>query len=100
MEKIVECVPNISEGRNAEVISACVNEVRAVGGVTVLDVSSDADHNRTVITFVGEPDCAAEAAVRCAEEKNSRWARMRMVSRQTAIGSHSATNQATVATEK
>lgn len=68
MTKLVECVPNISEGRNAEVISACVNEVRAVGGVAVLDVSSDADHNRTVITFEGEPEAAGEAAVRLAKK--------------------------------
>lgn len=66
--KLVECVPNISEGRRQDVIDRCVAEVRAVPGVTVFDVSSDADHNRTVITYVGEPEAAGDAAVRLAKK--------------------------------
>jgi len=53
MAKIVECVPNFSEGRNKEVIEAIVDEVRKTAGVKLLDYSSDTDHNRTVVTFVG-----------------------------------------------
>ncbi|MGB9840215.1 glutamate formimidoyltransferase [Thermovenabulum sp.] len=62
MKKIVECVPNISEGRRKEVIEAIVDEVRKVEGVKLLDVKSDESHNRTVITFVGEPQAVKKAA--------------------------------------
>ena len=68
MAKIVECVPNISEGRNPEIIEAVVNEVRKVAGVTLLDYCSDASHNRSVITFLGEPNGVAEAAVAVAKK--------------------------------
>ena len=68
MAKIVECVPNISEARNPEVVEAVVNEVRNTAGVTLLDYSSDMNHNRTVITFFGSPEGAAEAAVRLAKK--------------------------------
>ena len=68
MAKIVECVPNISEGRNTEVIEAVIDQVRAVKGVTLLDYSSDASHNRTVITFLGNPEGVAEAAVAVAKK--------------------------------
>ena len=68
MAKIVECVPNISEGRNPEVIEAVLNEVRAVPGVTLLDHSSDVSHNRTVITFLGDPEGVATAAVNLAKK--------------------------------
>ncbi|MDR1978489.1 MAG: glutamate formimidoyltransferase [Synergistaceae bacterium] len=65
MAKLVECVPNFSEGRRTEVVDAIVNAARAVRGVKVLDHSSDADHNRTVLTFVGEPQAAKTAAFAC-----------------------------------
>jgi glutamate formiminotransferase len=65
MTKLVECVPNFSEGRRKEVIEAIVNEARAVSGVKVLDHSSDLDHNRTVLTFIGEPQAAKSAAFKC-----------------------------------
>ena len=68
MAKIVECVPNISEGRNTKVIEAIVDTVRAVKGVTLLDYSSDPSHNRTVITFLGNPDGVKEAAVSLAKK--------------------------------
>ncbi|NOX44442.1 MAG: glutamate formiminotransferase, partial [Caldiserica bacterium] len=55
-EKIVECVPNISEGRARETIEAVVSAVRAIPEVRVLDVESDPDHNRSVITFAGTPE--------------------------------------------
>ncbi len=63
MAKIVECVPNISEGRRTEVIEACVDTVRQTPGVTLLDYSPDTSHNRTVITFLGSPEGVENAAV-------------------------------------
>lgn len=62
MAKIVECVPNFSEGCNQEVIDAITAEVKKVQGVTLLNVQSDASHNRTVVTFIGEPAAVKQAA--------------------------------------
>ena len=62
MSKLVECVPNFSEGRRPEVIEAIVNEVRLVPNVKVLDIKPDASHNRVVVTFVGEPQAVKTAA--------------------------------------
>ena len=59
--KLVECVPNISEGRRGDVIEA-VAAAAAVPGVTLLNVDPGADTNRTVITFVGDPDAVLEGA--------------------------------------
>lgn len=64
MKPIVECVPNFSEGRRPEIVAAIVEAITSVPGVNLLDSSSDADHNRSVITFVGEPDAVVEAAFR------------------------------------
>ena len=60
--KLVECVPNFSEGKRKEVIEAIVNETRAAD-VKVLDIESDANHNRSVLTFVGEPGAVKDAAL-------------------------------------
>ena len=60
--KLVECVPNISEGRNAEVYNAVAAAATSVPGVTMLNIDPGADTNRTVITFVGEPEAVAEGA--------------------------------------
>ncbi|MGQ9478168.1 MAG: glutamate formimidoyltransferase [Candidatus Bipolaricaulia bacterium] len=62
--KLIEAVPNISEGRDREKIEAIVAEVRAIRGVALLDVDPDPDHNRTVITFAGPPEAIEEAALR------------------------------------
>ena len=62
MARIVECVPNFSEGRNKEVIESIVDEVRKTEGVKLLDYSSDKDHNRSVVTFLGGPEEVEEAA--------------------------------------
>ena len=62
MQQIVECVPNFSEGRRQEVIDAIVAAIASVPGAAVLDVQSDADHNRTVVTFVGEPEAVLAGA--------------------------------------
>lgn len=64
MAKIVECIPNFSEGRNHEVIDALAGEARSVPGVALWDYSSDASHNRSVFTLAGGPDEIAEAAFR------------------------------------
>ncbi|HLJ74657.1 MAG TPA: glutamate formimidoyltransferase, partial [Thermoanaerobaculia bacterium] len=60
--KLVECVPNISEGRRPEVYNAVANAAASVPGVTLLNVDPGADTNRTVITFVGDPDAVFEGA--------------------------------------
>jgi glutamate formiminotransferase/formiminotetrahydrofolate cyclodeaminase len=60
---LVECIPNFSEARRPEVIEAILKAI-AAAGVTVLDRHSDADHNRTVVTFVGPPEAVEEAAFR------------------------------------
>ena len=68
MAKIIQCVPNISEGRRSEVIEAVVDEVRSTPGVTLVDYSSDASHNRSVITFLGNEDSVGEAAFKLAKK--------------------------------
>lgn len=79
MERIIECVPNFSEGRNMEIINAIVDAIRNGGqaavcaepGVKVLDVDPGEATNRTVVTFVGSPEAVVEAAfqgVKCAGE--------------------------------
>lgn len=60
--KLVECVPNFSEGRRPEVVEAIRDAIASVEGVSVLDVSSDASHNRSVITFIAPVEAAVEAA--------------------------------------
>ena len=62
MDKLVECIPNFSEGRRPEVVDQIVAAITGVPGVVLLDRESDADHNRSVITFVAEPESALEAA--------------------------------------
>lgn len=65
--RIVECVPNFSEGRDRAVIHAIADAIREVPGVKLLDVDPGKSTNRTVYTFVGEPDDVVEAAFRAAE---------------------------------
>lgn len=64
MRRIVECVPNYSEGRDKNVIEAIVAAIQTVDGVKVLDVDPGEATNRTVVTFVGEPEPVCEAAFR------------------------------------
>ena len=65
---IVECVPNFSEGRDARKVDAISAAAGSVDGVSVLDVSLDPDHNRSVITFAGAADAVAEGAFRAVEQ--------------------------------
>ncbi|MGY8764102.1 MAG: glutamate formimidoyltransferase [Fidelibacterota bacterium] len=62
MEKLVECVPNFSEGRDQNKIGDIVKQMSDVPGITVLDVDSGPDTNRTVVTIVGSPQAVGEAA--------------------------------------
>ncbi|AUT05613.1 MULTISPECIES: glutamate formimidoyltransferase [Streptococcus] len=64
MSKIVECIPNFSEGRNQDVIDGLVKTAKSVAGVTLLDYSSDASHNRSVFTLVGDEESIQEVAFR------------------------------------
>ena len=57
----MECVPNVSEGRRRETVEELASLLRAVPGISLLDTSSDADHNRTVFTYVGEPEAVLQA---------------------------------------
>ena len=61
-KKLLECVPNFSEGNNSEIIQSITNEVKSVEGVTLLNVDPGKATNRTVVTFVGNPDAVIEAA--------------------------------------
>ena len=64
MKRLIECVPNFSEGRDPARVDALVAAMSTVEGVYVLDREMDADHNRSVITLAGEPEAVAEAALR------------------------------------
>ncbi len=64
MTQLIECIPNFSEARRPEVIDQIVAAITSVEGARLLDRSSDLDHNRTVLTFAGEPFVVEEAAFR------------------------------------
>ncbi|MEK6302581.1 MAG: glutamate formimidoyltransferase [Acidobacteriota bacterium] len=68
MRNIVECIPNFSEGRRAQVIDQIVAAIKSVPGAVLLDSESDADHNRSVVTFVAEPDRVVDAAIAAAKK--------------------------------
>src|SRR6266478_790128 len=64
MQKLIECVPNFSEGRDQNIIRQVTDAIESVDGVSLLDVDPGASTNRTVVTVVGDPDAAVEAAFR------------------------------------
>ena len=68
MRKLMECVPNFSEGRDLELVEKIIDEARKVEGITILDYSSDKDHNRSVLTMIGTPEQVKEAAINCAKK--------------------------------
>ena len=68
MRQLVECVPNFSEGRDAAKMDAIVQSIVSVPEVVLLDRESDADHNRSVLTFAGPPAAVADAALRAVEK--------------------------------
>ena len=63
MRKIVECIPNFSEGRRSEVVDQIVAAIKSTSGAVLLDRESDPDHNRSVVTFVAPPDRVVDAAI-------------------------------------
>ena len=63
MNQILECVPNFSEGRNLDVIEKICDSFRGKEGVRLLDYTWDYDHNRSVVTVIGEPDALRDAMV-------------------------------------
>src|SRR5260221_9054350 len=63
MPGIVECVPNVSEGRRLDVIDGLARVITATPGIRLLDRTSDPDHNRSVFTFAGDPDAVERAAL-------------------------------------
>jgi glutamate formiminotransferase len=68
LSPVVECVPNFSEGRDPVIVSAIARAVAVVPGVVLLDTTSDQDHNRSVLTFAGEPGAVVEAAFEAVRE--------------------------------
>jgi glutamate formiminotransferase/glutamate formiminotransferase/formiminotetrahydrofolate cyclodeaminase len=66
MDRLVQCVPNFSEGRRPETVRALVDTIKAVPGVILLDEEMDHDHHRAVLTFVGSPEAVEEAAFQVA----------------------------------
>ncbi len=64
MQKLIECVPNFSEGRNSDVIRQITAAIESVEGISLLNVDPGASTNRTVVTFAGSPEAAVEAAFR------------------------------------
>lgn len=64
----MECVPNFSEGRDEKVVEQIIDEVRKIEGITILDYSSDKDHNRTVLTMIGSPEQVKKAAIDSAKK--------------------------------
>ena len=68
MKKLMECVPNFSEGRDEAIVEQIIDEVRKIEGITILDYSSDKDHNRTVLTMIGSPEQVREAAINSAKK--------------------------------
>ncbi len=68
MSRLVECIPNFSEGKRPEVIKAIADAIASVESAVILDIHSDIDHNRSVITFVVEPENAVMAGFRAFEK--------------------------------
>ena len=69
---IIECVPNFSEGRNLDIIKQITHEIEQVEGVKLLDVDPGKATNRTVVTFVGEPNAVIEAAFKAIKKADSK----------------------------
>src|SRR2546426_3305289 len=68
MQNLIECVPNFSEGRDLDAIRQITDAIESVDGVALLDVDPGASTNRTVVTFVGNPNAAVEAAFRAIQK--------------------------------
>ena len=82
MIRLVECVPNFSEGRNKEVIEKILDEIKSVPSATLLDWEMDPDHNRAVVTFICPPEDAVEACFRAVKKASE------LIDMQTHSGEH------------
>ena len=69
--KLIECVPNFSEGRDRSIIDAITGDISATEGAVLLDVDPGAATNRTVVTFAGSPEAVEEAAFRAIRRRPS-----------------------------
>jgi len=67
MAKLVECIPNFSEGKNQAIVNELAEAIRSASSVKLLDYSADVSHNRSVFTFAGSPEGVLDAAFRCAK---------------------------------
>lgn len=67
MEKIIECIPNFSEGKNKKTIKEILKTIKSIPGIKLLHHTSDPSHNRTVVTFVGLPETVIKAALKATE---------------------------------
>jgi len=61
--KIIECIPNFSEGRDSGIVKSIVDAAARAEGVKILDFSMDSDHNRSVLTFIGSPEATLRGAI-------------------------------------
>jgi len=68
MTKLMECVPNFSEGRDQAIIEQIIDEARKIEGIIILDYAPDKDHNRTVLTMIGSPEQIKKAAINTAKK--------------------------------
>src|SRR5512135_150590 len=68
---LIECIPNFSEARRPEVMDQIIDAIKSVDTISLLDRSSDLDHNRTVVTFAGPPEAVEEAAFRAIQKAAS-----------------------------
>ena len=82
MARIIQCVPNFSEGKDKAIIENIVEEIRKMDEVKLLDYSMDKDHNRSVVTFIGEPEKVIEAAF------NATKVASELIDMRTHIGGH------------
>lgn len=82
MEKVLLCEPNISEGKDLTLIEEVINQVRQFNKIKIIDINSDADHNRSVFTYLGEPVLVLEATQKMAQKA------LEMIDMRTHSGSH------------
>lgn len=80
--KILMCVPNISEGKDLDLVEQVIDEIRSVKGALIIDHSSDSDHNRSVLTYLGEPEAILNASKAMAEKA------LELIDMSTQQGSH------------
>jgi glutamate formiminotransferase/formiminotetrahydrofolate cyclodeaminase len=73
MKKLIECVPNFSEGRNMEIINKITSTIESIDDIKLLDIDPGAATNRTVVTFVGTPEAVVEAAYQAIKNRKESY---------------------------